>query len=253
MERLLDRENASLLPVGWKREAFLAFHQKMINQERKFPCIPAIQGYQLNHIRFGFAPAPEHEKAPAVFARLLESYGSCSRETGDYSALVVFFHSPSGPGAGAKNVAAYENIFWDLMIRTHKMDKEPWPVHISPDPEDRTWEFCFGQEQYFVYCGTPAHERRYSRYFPCFMLALTPRWVLSRFNEDKKRADKMSDWIRSRLLSYDTAPIHPELKKYGDEDNKEWKQYYLRDNETAASVCPFHHLRGNGPQPNNGN
>ncbi len=242
MEQLYDKESASVLLDDWKRNAFHAFHSKMTNHELKFPCIPAIQGYQLGHIRYGFAPRPESREASEAFAELLDSYGKCSRETGLYSALVVFFNNDPAHPEEYQTVNTYEEVFWDLMKRTSSLDKKPWPAHISNDPEDATWEFCYGLEQYFVFCGTPAHVKRYSRYFPFFMLALTPRWVLSCFNEDQRKAEKMSEWIRDRLSTYDTAPIHPELKKYGDAENKEWKQYYLRDDETAASSCPFHHL-----------
>lgn len=29
---------------------------------------------------------------------------------------------------------------------------------------------------------------------------------------------------------------------YGEEDNFEWRQYFLRDDDTLLSKCPFHQM-----------
>ncbi|MED1939518.1 YqcI/YcgG family protein [Cytobacillus firmus] len=34
------------------------------------------------------------------------------------------------------------------------------------------------------------------------------------------------------------------MNSYGADDNFEWKQYFLRDDDTAISKCPFHRLLG---------
>ncbi|MNY47745.1 YqcI/YcgG family protein [compost metagenome] len=102
------------------------------------------------------------------------------------------------------------------------------------------WEFCYDGERYFVYCGTPAHTARQSRSFPYFMLALTPRWVLDKWNAQPQKAAAVAPQIRARLAAYDAVPAHPELKPYGAEGNLEYKQYFLRDDDASPAKCPFH-------------
>ncbi|MDQ0199523.1 FPC/CPF motif-containing protein YcgG [Neobacillus ginsengisoli] len=79
-----------------------------------------------------------------------------------------------------------------------------------------------------------------SRHFPYFMLAITPRSVLVEFHSSHDYAAKIKSNIRKRLADYDTIRIHPDLNSYGNEDNFEWKQYFLHDDNSAISNCPFH-------------
>jgi hypothetical protein len=47
--------------------------------------------------------------------------------------------------------------------------------------------------------------------------------------------------IHKRMLAYDGMPVHPDIGFYGDDINREWKQYALPDNnEPASGSCPFH-------------
>jgi FPC/CPF motif-containing protein YcgG len=74
------------------------------------------------------------------------------------------------------------------------------------------------------------------------MLAITPRWVLQEFNKHETFAKSIKSQIRNRLEAYDTIRIHPDLNSYGNKANFEWKQYFLRDDESSLSKCPFHRL-----------
>ncbi|EIT85014.1 hypothetical protein A374_11970 [Fictibacillus macauensis ZFHKF-1] len=237
MSVLYDNESVKMLRANWQVDAYEAFVNKMLHKQEKFPCVPAIQGLLANELRFGFIEHASLETMGTQFAQLLTEYNAIARETGNYAALIVF----CGPGK-ENSIEAYEETFWRLLEETTSLDEVPWPEAIPHDPHHHAWEFCFGQEPYFVYCATPLHEMRQSRYFPYLMFALTPRWVLTQFNENKKRAEKMSKHIRERLVAYDHAPIHPDLNQYGNSDNHEWKQYFLRDDEQRLSKCPFHHL-----------
>jgi uncharacterized protein len=241
MVKLYDKRVLDYPLTKWHRNAVLAFDKKMMNKTLKFPCIPAYQGYMLNHIRFGFAGDPRHQETFNELADMLKAYGDCSRETGDYSALVVFFETPLDLQKEF-SVLDYEHLFWKLLNQVNEKDDDDWLETISPYPEDHTWEFCFNKERYFFYCATPAHEKRKSRHFPFFMLAITPRWVLEKFSSSEEKAIKVKELIRERLIDYDSVPPHPNLKWYGQSDNHEWKQYYLRDDETTMPSCPFKHI-----------
>ncbi|MNS46804.1 YqcI/YcgG family protein [compost metagenome] len=235
-------EGHSVPQEDWQVAAYHAFAAKMMNREDKFPCIPATLGFSHSHLRYGFVPDPRSPYSEQTMAELLRNYTENSRQFGKYTSLILFFSTPSD----LKNkfsVEQYESLFWDLLSRTGREDKREWPQHIPVDPANHVWEFNFHEESYFVYCATPAHTRRQSRHFPFFMLALTPRWVLVEFNKLPKQAQMMKPLIRQRLEAYDTIGPHPDLKLYGDADNYEWKQYFLRDNDTTAPSCPFSHGR----------
>jgi uncharacterized protein len=222
----------------WKKDAVALFSAKMQDRTKPFPCIPATMGHQLDHFQYGFLPDPFDALAASELARALEEYSTHYRELGRYTSLVLFYKKT---GQNSLTVEEYEQIFWEQLSRSSLLDKLDWPKPIPADPENTLWEFCFHGEQYFIYCGTPAHKNRQSRYFPYLMLAITPRSVLVDFNKSPDRAAKIKSSIRKRLANYDTAPIHPDLNMYGNEDNYEWKQYFLRDDETTISKCPFHH------------
>ena len=101
----------------------------------------------------------------------------------------------------------------------------------SQNPAHHKWEFCFDEEPYFVFCATPAHTLRKSRHFPFLLLAFQPRWVFEEINNSTAFGHKMKKLIRKRLIEYDAIPCHPDLKWYGQEDNHEWKQYFLSDDD----------------------
>jgi uncharacterized protein len=222
----------------WEHSAFHEFSSKITDKEKPFPCIPAHQGFMLNHLRYAFLGDPREPAVHKQLASLLKSYGECSRETGKYTSLIVFFKTPDDL-IQTHSIKDYESLFWSLLNGISELDEKEWPAHIPPDPAHHSWEFCFHEEQYFMYCATPGHVLRKSRSFPFFMLAITPRWVLKGFDAATNTAPKIKHSIRKRLAAYDEIPPHPDLKWYGQADNYEWKQYFLSDDDTSSSACPF--------------
>lgn len=224
---------------GWKLDAITKFTEKMKEKDKPFPCIPATLGHSLNHLRYGFVGNPKVSSSSEGLARLLKKFTQNSRKFGKYTSLIVFYETTRNIIDNMKE-PDYENLFWQQLNQLTNLDNKKWPRHIPTDPHNPRWEFCFHGEQYFVYCATPSHKNRMSRHFPYFMLAITPRWVLEEFHTDPAIASKIKSKIRERLNNYDSIGAHSELKSYGNEDNYEWKQYFLRDDETELSECPFH-------------
>lgn len=225
----------------WQLDAINKWTAKMTDRGYKFPCIPAVQGYALDHLRYGYVQEAEQDEATVRLASLLQCFGERSRTFGSYTSLVVFIQTDEQRHSKA-GVEYYERLFWSLLSRVTEMDRKPWPDHLPSDPSEHLWEYCYDSEPYFVYCGTPAHTLRRSRSFPYMVLAFTPRWVLENFNASPLQAEKTKQMIRKRLYEYDPVPPHPDLKLYGAEDNYEWKQYYLRDSDDSLSACPFSHM-----------
>lgn len=221
----------------WTKDAVRKFSEKLRDKEKPFPCIPATIGRQLGHFRFAFLPNPSAPESAAKLASALDEYAKNYREYGNYTSLVLFYHDTSHERL---SVEQYEELFWAQLKECAELDSAQWPSHIPEDAGNPLWEYCFRGEQFFVYCGTPAHENRQSRHFPYLMLAVTPRSVLVEFNSAEARAAKIKADIRKRLAAYDRAPIHPDLNAYGNEDNYEWKQYFLRDDDSSLGSCPFH-------------
>lgn len=240
--RLYDKpmmENHCIPEEDWQLAAYHAFAAKMTDRQDKFPCIPATLGFSRNHLKYGFIQDPRSRIASATMSALIRDYTEHAHQYGNYTSLILFFETPEDLRHNFQ-VEHFESLFWDLLNRTSQEDKRKWPEPIPLDPSNHIWEYCFHGESYFVYCATPAHRNRQSRYFPYLMLALTPRWVLKEFNKVPKQAEAMKPLIRGRLEAYDSIAPHPDLKLYGDTDNYEWKQYFLRDDHTSAPSCPFH-------------
>jgi uncharacterized protein len=214
----------------------------MTDKESPFPCIPATIGFSTNQLRFGFVGDPREESTLFELAEILKQYTEVSRNLGNYTSLIVFYNTSEDMKA-TYSVEQYEQLFWNHLSNLTALDEKKWPEDIKTDAHDSLWEFCFHREKYFMYCATPAHSLRKSRHFPMMMLAITPRWVLQEFNKSEENANKIKKQVRKRLSKYDSISIHPDLNSYGAQDNFEWRQYYLRDDHTTLTKCPFQKLR----------
>ena len=233
-------ENGSRLEE-WEYGAFQSFQSMMGDPDHLYPCIPGKQGFENDSLRFGFVGCPEEDHSCMQLGELLKKYGEISRETGKYASLVVFFDSREF--AKEATIEDFEATFWSILNKVHALDDAPWPEHIPMEPEDHEWEFCFNEEPYFAFCATPAHVIRKSRHFPYFLIAFQPRWVFDEINASTTFGQKLKRAIRKRLTTYDGADPHPSLKWYGQEDNHEWEQYFLNDDTSSASKCPFTAMR----------
>lgn len=233
---LLTKQELKLTKLEpWAQHAIEVFELRMMDHDHPFPCIPATQGYRLDQFRFGFI---SNTIQADQLAELLQEYSKSAKDFGDYTSLIIFF-KPFYSEKGL-SVEEFEYFFWELLSSVAGLDRLPWPSEIPDQPDNPLWEYCFNQERLFMYCATPAHRNRQSRYFPIFMLAVTPRWVLERFYSKTAHHQKIKNKIRERLANYDSVPIHSALNSYGNETNFEWEQYFLRDDDTKLSRCPFH-------------
>ena len=239
MEFMILDQDSKVDLTGWKLDALQKFEAKMTDKEKMFPCIPATQGFSLNHLRYGFCDDPRKVSSAQTLATLLKFYSKSSRKFGDYTSLIVFFRTPKDLILSG-SVEYFEKLFWRQLNIVSNLDECNWPDSIPVEPNEHLWEFCFHGERYFMFCATPLHQNRSSRHFPYMMLAITPRWVLDTFNQHVKHSDKVKKQIRKRLVAYDTLPAHPHLNNYGNIENHEWKQYFLHDDQSAISKCPFH-------------
>lgn len=203
------------------------------NKVKPFPCIFGVAGFGFDQLRYCFS----EDMAAADIAPALEHYVDSSRNYGANTSLVVF--SKPGP---VKDMLSYERQFWSLLAELTLLDKSPWPSEIPAKIDAPLWEFCFASESIFVVCNTPAHVTKQSRHMSSLTLTFQPRWVFEKIMADPRMAQKSSQSVRSRLSSYDLSPISPYLGFYGDPQNREYAQYFLRD-DNSKTQCPFHHWK----------
>jgi hypothetical protein len=71
-------------------------------------------------------------------------------------------------------------------------------------------------------------------------VTVQPRWVFDGLSADTDRGERVRRTIRARLESYDTVPPHPDIGPYGDDDSREWHQYFLpKVGDDRRAAFPF--------------
>jgi FPC/CPF motif-containing protein YcgG len=219
-------------PYTWESTVFKEFETTLTSKTRPFPCIFGVAGFQQDQLRYSFS---EKLTAPDI-ASSLENFVKNSREYGQNTSLVVF----SRPRP-MENIKSYEERFWSLISDLASIDKYEWPEKIPRTLDSPLWEFCFAGEPIFVVCNTPAHVLRQSRRASCFMITFQPRWVFDGILGTPELAKKSFEKVRSRLKPFDLISPSPHLGSYGNPDNREFSQYFLREDNEPVS-CPFHQL-----------
>lgn len=222
----------------WQQNAYRSFSAMIAGEANTFPCVPARQGFLSNQLRFSFVGEPRKLSSAQELAECLREYGKDMRDAGKYTSFATFFETPKDM-LESYDVEDYRNLFWSILNNVTAFDDKDWPEDIPSDPSHHQWEFCFNGEPYFVFCATPAHISRKSRHFPALLLAFQPRFVFTEMNDSTVFGRKLKKLIRQRICHYDAIPIHPDLKWYGQEDNHEWKQYFISDDDCSATKCPF--------------
>ncbi|CAO5157089.1 MbtH-like domain-containing protein [Frankia sp. AiPs1] len=232
------REAVQDLTLGplpaWGTGCVQTMMDTLTSTEEPFPCVFAVAAANRGGLRFGFVDDLDDRRTWPVLPDILATYLSVYQEISRNTSLVVFFSS----GQQA-DVIAYEQRFWSLLQYLHDGDGEPWPSDIPTETDDPGWEFSFRGTPIFVVCNTPAHQRLRSRSSPVFTITFQPRWVFEGLEPYTPRGAAARRTIRERLRRMDEVDSTPLLGSFGDPANREWKQYFLRDDATVADGCPF--------------
>lgn len=232
---LLSRDDFKLMsPNHWEKKCFLEFEQTISSKLRPFPCVFGIKGFEDNQLRY----ICFEDISAKDLAIGLNEYISICRNLGSYTSLVVF-EKPKE----IESIEFYYHKFWSLLKELTSLDQTSWPMHIPKEVDTPLWEFCFAGEPIFVVCNTPAHVQRQSRRSSSFMMTFQPRWVFDDILGTEKSTNAAFSAVRSRLVNYDLISISPNLGKYGDPSVREWKQYFLEDDNMSLQTCPFHNFQ----------
>lgn len=236
MSRLYLRKSevgSSFAVSTWQRVLFAEFEAQMSSEARPFPCVFGVAGYRQDQLRYLFLDPFDIE----VLGEQLALFVSECRSHGPNTSLLVF----SRPRP-VQTIDAYYRKLWLTLDQLAGLDKSPWPAEIPEQIDHPMWEFSFAGEPIFVVCSTPAHVLRQSRRSSAFMLTFQPRWVFEKILGTDKTAEAAFAEVRKRLLPYDGTSPSPLLGRYGNHDGREHQQYFLFDDNDAATQCPFARL-----------
>ncbi|WP_068088482.1 YqcI/YcgG family protein [Polycladidibacter stylochi] len=222
-------------PSTWQSVCWSELEAALCSNTRLFPCIYGVTGFNKNNLRFAFL----EEMAASQVAAILSCYLLHAKQYGRYTSLVIFERPRE-----VQNMESYREKFWSLLKELSILDKKPWPQDIPHNIDEPKWEFCFSGEPFFVVCNTPAHIKRQSRRSTGFMVAFQPRWVFQGITDDHRKAEQAFSNVRSRLQDYDFISPSPCLGRYGDENNREYSQYFI-DDDNNVPKCPMSQLKIN--------
>ncbi len=215
---------------SWQSVMFSEFEAQMSSESRPFPCIFGVTGYRADQLRYLFLDPFEVEVLGAQLAHFVGE----SRSLGPNTSLVVFTRPRP-----VQTLGAYYRKMWLTLDQLARLDKSPWPETIPEQVDHPMWEFSFAGEPIFVVCSTPAHVMRQSRRSSAFMLTFQPRWVFEKILGTEKAASAAFAEVRKRLIPYDSTSPSPLLGRYGNNEGREYQQYFLPDDNHAETGCPF--------------
>ena len=224
---------------SWERKVFSHFDATLSSSQLPFPCPYGVSGHKAGHLRFGFCVTI----SASQIAEYLTSFIPQCRTFGSFTSLVIF----EKPG-DSLSINGYHQRFWNLLNDVAKLDSSPWPNSMPRDIDNRYWEFCFHGEPIFVICNTPAHMLRQSRRSNGFMLTFQPRWVFNKILDTPENAIEAFSAVKTRLNRFDMVESSQFLGRYGDEDIRESKQYFLSD-DNSELACPLKSLGEHPEKP----
>jgi FPC/CPF motif-containing protein YcgG len=221
---------------GWGQAAYRELAATMRSRSPAYPCTFAVAAFKQRHLRYTFVESAVDARCLRNLRDALVQYLGGYRSIARHSSLVTFFRPEPEP----LGLDGYRRRFWGVLEFLHEHDPEPWPEHIPPTPDDPRWQFCFGGEDIFIVCNTPALVRRRSRRSSCMTIFFQPMWTFEPLLSSPERMLEASLPIRSRLERYDTIGRHPALGMLGEPDNREWRHYFLPDhNGYRYRSCPL--------------
>ena len=215
---------------SWQSVMFSEFEAQMSSESRPFPCIFGVTGYRADQLRYLFLDPFDVES----LGNQLAQYVAESRSLGPNTSLIVFTRPRP-----VQTLDTYYRKMWSTLDQLARLDKSAWPDTIPEQIDHPMWEFSFAGEPIFVVCSTPAHVMRQSRRSSAFMLTFQPRWVFEKILGTEKAASAAFAEVRKRLIPYDSTSPSPLLGRYGNNDGREYQQYFLPDDNNAEAGCPF--------------
>ena len=233
LERLLrgGRQEPPCLPE-WLLDDYITFRKNVLDQA--YPCYFGTIAERKGDLYYAFVEGLDLKDLPAILRQFIAVSAETPKARNN---LAVFF----GPEREKLDHQGYYRKFWEVLSYLHACDSEPWPAETPTDSDDPYWEFTFGGSGFFVFAAAPSYRLRRSRHLGDGMVLLfQPRDAFSGIEGNTEEGRFARDKVRERLRQWDQVAPHPELGWLGDPDNREWKQYFLADDQSPApGRCPM--------------
>lgn len=237
---MIRKQVTDMYPEGtWQRSTYDNYVTMLLNEDLIFPCIYATKGFKADDQVYMFIDSddlsnPRHIRA---LADGLSDYLPKARSLGPNTSLVLLAKETDTP----RSMEEYNSSFWKLLDGLAKLDRKLWPTHIPKVIDHAKWCFCFAGEPFFTVIQTPAHQQRRTRYANGLTIVFQPKWIFDILFSTNAKRDAALAKVRSLVVKYDSVPVSPDLKNYGDPDSREFEQYFLLDENTPATT-PYKEL-----------
>lgn len=232
-----DLRSGALLANRWQRNALDGFAKRVGSEG--FPCLFARKACTADSARIVFVECNEAGEFDDVLVGLTD-YTNFVKNTplGDrlLSPLVMFFEV-----SRLDNTSLHE-LGWQVLNWVHSVDLAPWPEEVAQDPDHHSWCFCFNSVQLFVNMSTPEHQVLRSRNLGDYLtFVINPRENFDAVASIQSRSGRLvRESIRKRVADFNGGTVPEELGFFGDENNREWRQYQLEETNLARPAqCPF--------------
>jgi amino acid adenylation domain-containing protein/non-ribosomal peptide synthase protein (TIGR01720 family) len=219
-------------PPAWLVTSYQHFRQQVMDSS--YPCFFGTQAERSGEMFYSFILGRDLDLLPAAMSAFIREAAVRPREKNNFA---LFFE----PEAEPLSHDDYRRLFWQTLQHLHDHDPLPSDEEAILDPSHPDWEFTFSREQMFVVGATPSYRRRRSRNLgPGMVMLFQPRSVFVDLVTKRAIGPTARSQVRRRLIAWDGMPHHPDLGVYGDPENREWRQYFLPDdNEATEGGCPF--------------
>jgi uncharacterized protein len=216
----------------WAAAAYTEIRDKVLDDA--FPCTFGTAAQRRGEILYAFIGPVDLRDALVAYTDFLRPLAPVAASLTPLAVVM--------PPIAEYTERQYFAYGWHLLQRLHEEDPHPWPARIPRDPDHPAWSYCFGGMPLFVNFKTPTHERRRSRRTSrSYMLLFQSRDGFDVVAGDSPQGRRARDLIRRKLAAYDAVPVYPELAHYATDENREWRQYFVpEENAPLASRCPFH-------------
>jgi len=239
-ETVAERVDSGEAPE-WVAAHWRTFRDGLLGERNgtPFPCFFGAESVRNGDPLYTAVPSMTDRDALLGLGRTLLRYLDTYREHSDRASLVAFFAPPERPLSEAE----YHESLWHVLQFLHVHDPEPWPADIPTNPDDPYWEFSFGGEPMFPTCRAPFYESRKSRYSPAGLeITFQPRALFEGLDAtaDTEFGQQAREVIHGRLEGYDGVCPHADLGDWGNEGDREWRQYMLsEDHDQPPDECPI--------------
>ena len=220
----------------WLPSSYETFHERV--SDPQYPCFLGSGAERRGELFYTVVDHSTLHILPHTLAAFLLAAQSAPSERRN---LTVFFE----PDKTCQSHASYRARFWAVLQYLNGCDPAPWPSQLPRDNDNWAWEFAFAGQGIFVFGAAPSYQQRSSRNLgPGMVMLMQPRSSFFGLDGHTERGIQARAVTRERLAAWDAMPSHPDLGAYGDPNNREWKQYFLPDdNQAANGACPFSLIR----------